>query len=256
LVTIDGRLTDNFAVNADTDTLSLSDQLTVTSQSFGSASSSRGFSSGIDGILGLGPSALTRGTVQGQQSTVPTVLDNLAESGKIPKRLFGVSFSPVTKDDGSQGSISFGDVDNEKVTGDVTYTSIPSSGPTSKFWGLQSDIKYNSSSIFSRSTAATGFLDTGTTLILLSSSGFKAYQNATGAQLDTKTGLLKVDQSQYESMGNMTVSVEGRDFEVTRDAQRWPKALNGSIGGDDDSVYLAIGDVSLFSGFPPIIMRR
>jgi hypothetical protein len=79
---------------------------------------------------------------------------------------------------------------------------------------------------------------------MLSSSAFNAYQHATGAQLDDKTGFLRVSQEQYDSMGSLRMCVGEDKFEITRDAQRWPKALNAVIGGDGDGVYLVVSDVS------------
>jgi cathepsin E len=64
-----------------TDTVSLSSTLTATNQSIGVALESEGFS-GYDGILGIGPVALTDGTVV-LGSTVPTITDTLFAEKKI-----------------------------------------------------------------------------------------------------------------------------------------------------------------------------
>jgi hypothetical protein len=55
--------------------------LTVSTQSFGSASSASGFN-GVDGIIGFGPVDLTQGTVSNTNS-VPTFMDNLYSQGSI-----------------------------------------------------------------------------------------------------------------------------------------------------------------------------
>jgi hypothetical protein len=68
----------------DTDTVTLSSNLVISKQSIGVASKSTGFS-GVDGILGIGPSVLTQGTVSGG-STIPTVTDNLYSQGTISVR--------------------------------------------------------------------------------------------------------------------------------------------------------------------------
>jgi hypothetical protein len=57
------------------DQVTLSSSLVIPKQSIGVASYASGFS-GVDGILGIGPTDLTQGTVTGQY-TVPTVIDNL-----------------------------------------------------------------------------------------------------------------------------------------------------------------------------------
>ena len=38
---------------------------------------------------------------------------------------------------------------------------------------------------------------------------------------------------------------DGKRFEFTKDAQRWPAKLNTAIGGKPDDIYLVISDVSL-----------
>jgi hypothetical protein len=54
-----------------TDTVTLSPSLVITEQLIGASDYAEGFS-GVDGILGIGPVALTAGTVMGKES-VPTV---------------------------------------------------------------------------------------------------------------------------------------------------------------------------------------
>ena len=58
-------------------TVSLSSSLAITNQSIGAASSSQGFEN-VDGLLGLGPTGLTYGTITEQpNSKIPTISDNL-----------------------------------------------------------------------------------------------------------------------------------------------------------------------------------
>ena len=38
------------------------------------------------------------------------------------------------------------------------------------------------------------------------------------------------------------------DFELTPDAQIWPRSLNSELGGDSDSIYLVVADLASQSG--------
>ena len=65
----------NFSGREYFDQVSLASGLIISNQSIGVATSSTGFV-GVDGVLGIGPVDLTKGTVFGED-TVPTVTDNL-----------------------------------------------------------------------------------------------------------------------------------------------------------------------------------
>ena len=61
---------------SDLDSVSLSSSLTITNQSIGSAPSSQGFEN-VNGLLGLGPTGLTYGTLTNQpNSKIPNISDN------------------------------------------------------------------------------------------------------------------------------------------------------------------------------------
>ena len=227
-----------------TDSFSFTPSLSISAQSLGSATHTEGFPPNIDGILGLGPTELTTNTVQGREQ-VPTVMDNLYNEGKISKRVFGIGFKPVTISEGTGKGvgISFGEVDNEAFNGDISYASIPDSGPASAFWGLHASFSYKDQSIQSRQS---GILDTGTTLVLLSTSSFKTYATTVGAEPDDNTGLLRISKENYNKMDSLWIDLgDGKRFEFTKDAQRWPAKLNTAIGGKLDDIYLVISDVSL-----------
>ena len=102
-----------------TDTVTLG-SLTVTKQSIGVASRSTGFSP-YDGILGIGPTDLTEGTVSGV-SSVPTFTDNLYSQGTIPVDSVAVSFEPTTTSSVTNGELTFGGVDSSKYSGSILYT--------------------------------------------------------------------------------------------------------------------------------------
>jgi hypothetical protein len=97
----------------DIDTVTLSPDLVITSQSIGVASSATGFQ-GVDGILGfvvaclfisvitliftfsIGPVDLSEGTLSDSSANIPTVTDNLFKQGTISSELIGIYYAPTT----------------------------------------------------------------------------------------------------------------------------------------------------------------
>ncbi len=77
----------------------------------------------------------------------------------------------------------------------------------------------------------------------------KKYINATGAVFDNSTQLHRISNTQYENLQSLFFVIGNSTFELTPNAQIWPRALNRAIGGDANSVYLAINDIgNLFHG--------
>ncbi|KAI5119244.1 hypothetical protein M0805_008795 [Coniferiporia weirii] len=227
-----------------TDTVTLSSSLVIKTQSIGVASSSSGFS-GEDGILGIGPVALTEGTVSGV-SSVPTVTDNLLSQGTISDEVIGIYYAPTQSDSVTNGELTFGGTDSAKFTGSITYTSITSTSPASLYWGIDESITYGSGTTILSSTA--GIVDTGTTLVLIASDAFSKYTSATGASEDETTGLLKISTANYASLESLFFKIGGASFELTKNAQTWPRALNTAIGGSSGSIYLVVADIGTDSG--------
>ncbi|CAL1694550.1 unnamed protein product [Somion occarium] len=230
-----------------TDTVSLGSSLTIQRQSIGVASRSQGFN-GVDGILGIGPVDLTTGTLSPDtSSTVPTVTDNLFSQGVITSNLVAVSFEPTTSLSSTNGELTFGGTDSSKFTGSISFAPITNTFPASDFWGIDQTILYGESEYILSSS--TGIVDTGTTLTLLASDGFERYQIATGAVLDDDaTGLLRLTPAQFANLQSLFFTVNGATFELTANAQAWPRSLNTAIGGDSDSIYLIVGDLGTNSG--------
>ncbi|KAJ7785099.1 aspartic peptidase domain-containing protein [Mycena maculata] len=228
-----------------TDTVTLAPGLVITKQSIGVASQSTGFD-GVDGILGIGPTDLTEGTLsESQSTTIPTVTDNLFSAGSIPSDLIGISFEPATSDDDENGSIAFGGTDSTKFTGSIAFTPITTTSPASEFWGIDQSIAYGGTTILA-STA--GIVDTGTTLVLIATDAFTQYQTATGATADETTGLLTVTASQFAALQNLDFVIGGVTYSLTPNAQIWPRALNSAIGGNSNSIYLVVSDLGSPSG--------
>ncbi|KAL5536570.1 hypothetical protein ACEPAF_392 [Sanghuangporus sanghuang] len=227
------------------DTITLSADLVIKEQSIGVANTTSGFA-GYDGILGLGPVATTANTVQ-NTSTVPTVMDNLYAQGKIQNEVFAVSFAPTTTEPNGNGVITFGGVDESKYIGDITYVPITKASPASKYWGIDMNVTYGASAK-NIVGSASGIVDTGSTLFLLATDAFNAYTNVTGAKIDSDTGLLKIENDAYEKLESLYFSIGGTTFELTKNAQTFPRPLNEFIGGDNNATYLIVGDLGINVG--------
>ncbi|KAJ8487063.1 hypothetical protein ONZ45_g14467 [Pleurotus djamor] len=223
------------------DRVSFGNGLDIPQQSIGVAKRSDGLS-GFDGILGIGPVQLTYATLfPHNTSLIPTVTDNLFSNGVIPQNLIGIYFKPTTTVADMDGGI-----DGSKTTGPVHFTNITSERPSSSFWGVNQSIRYGSDTTILSSGA--GIVDTGTTLILIASDAFKRYTEAIGAALDDKTGLLRITSTQFAKICSLFFIIDGISYELTPNAQIWPRALNTAIGGDPDHIYLIVADLGSLSG--------
>ncbi|KAH9053960.1 acid protease [Lactarius deliciosus] len=258
-----------------TDQVTLSPSLVVESQSIGVASTSQGFS-GVDGILGIGPVDLTEGTV-GEGEPVPTITDNLLKQGTISTESIGIFYQPYTFISAlfSDGELTFGGIDKSKITGDVNYVPITSSSPASGYWGIDQSITYGSNAQSILGSTA-GIVDTGTTLVLIATDAFQRYQEATGATLDQyvvlpvsaartfgrkflsphfyfashsrTTTLLTLTNSQFDNLQSLFFYIDGVQYELTPNAQIWPRVLNTAIGGTQGQIYLIVSDLGSQSG--------
>jgi len=217
----------------------------IKAQSIGVASTSEGFQ-GVDGILGIGPTDLTLDTLSPATNTqIPTVTDNLFSQGIISAHSVAVSFEPTTQSTVTNGELTFGGTDSSKFTGSITFAPLTTTSPASEFWGISQSIKFGSTNILSTTV---GIVDTGTTLILLATNAFDAYQKATGGVLDQNTGLLRLTTAQFNALQPLTFTIAGTTFTLTANAQAWPRSLNTLIGGVANDVYLVVNDLGTPSG--------
>ncbi|KAG1898130.1 acid protease [Suillus fuscotomentosus] len=225
-----------------TDTVTLNSDLVIDNQSIGVASKYSGMD-GLDGLLGLGPVDLTDDTVSNTDE-VPTVTDNLYKQGTISSEVLGVFFTPASSDD-SSGELTFGGYDASKITGDISYVPITSQSPASEYWGIDQSISYGSTPILDETA---GIVDTGTTLILIASDAFDKYQAATGATFDETVGLLQISSDQYTKLSSLYFTIGGVTYELTPNAQIWPRSLNNAVGGTTDGIYLVVSSTGSPSG--------
>ncbi|KZV97332.1 aspartic protease [Exidia glandulosa HHB12029] len=229
------------------DLLTFGGPLTIPNQSIGIATDASGFNP-LDGILGIGPIALTTNTVQGQ-STVPTVTDNLASLGIIPASVVSVSFAPTNATFDINGELVFGGIDDSAFIGNLSVFPVTTTFPASLFFGVDATFVQGPNTILS----SAGIVDTGTTLILLTQSAFSAYVAGAGAVPDPTTGLLSVTPTQFAALPTLDVVIGGVTFPLIPDAQRWPQQLNTAIGGSPDLVYLIVGNLGSGSGLDFIL---
>ncbi|KAJ6508374.1 acid protease [Mycena sanguinolenta] len=226
------------------DEVTLAPGLVIQQQSIGVASQATGFDD-VDGIIGIGPVDLTANTVKGT-STVPTVTDNLFKQGTIPIESIGISYVPSTSASAVNGELTFGGTDSSKFTGTISYAPITTTSPASNYWGIDQSISYGSDNTILNLTA--GIVDTGTTLLMIATDAFQAYQQATGATADSTTGLLTVTESQFENMQSLFFQIGDQTLELTANAQIWPRALNSTLGGEEGKIYLIVADMGSNSG--------
>lgn len=88
----------------------------------------------------------------------------------------------------------------------------------------------------------------GTTLVLIATDGFTKYRTATGAVLDNATGLLRVTSSQFSNLQSLFFFNSAGAFELTANAQLFPRSLNIDIGGTAGNLYLIVNDLGSNSG--------
>ncbi|KAJ8474583.1 hypothetical protein ONZ51_g7130 [Trametes cubensis] len=221
--------------------------ITIKEQSFGGAILSDGFT-GVDGIIGIGPTNLTCGTLIPSSQCIPTVIDNAFSQGLIPEHLIGISFEPTTSPDNANGEFTFGGIDSSKFTGSLEFVPITSTSPSNMFVGIDQSITYGSPTGTTVLPMTAGITDTGTTLLLIASDAFATYQSLTGGVLDSTTGLLRITPEQFANLKSLFFHIGANTFEFTPNAQIWPRALNSALGGTDDAIYLIVSDIGTPSG--------
>jgi len=91
-------------------------------------------------------------------------------------------------------------------------------------------------------------VDTGTTLILIATDAYQTYMKKTGAVLDGPTGLLRINNNQFKNLKSLYFNTGGVSYELTPNAQIWPRAMNKVIGGVSENVYLIVNNIGTESG--------
>jgi cathepsin E len=60
--------------------------------------------------------------------------------------------------------------------------------------------------------------------------------------------MLRITPAQFANLKPLFFTTGGRTFELTPNAQIWPRALNALIGGAADSIYLVVNDIGTPTG--------
>ncbi|KAF8816929.1 aspartic peptidase A1 [Phlegmacium glaucopus] len=231
------------------DTVTITPSLIVRNQAIGVASTtSTGFGPGIDGILGLGPTDLTLGTLSPATNTlVPTIVDNAFAQGLITADEISIAFKPTNVSESLNGVLTWGGTDSTNFIPPISFSPITTVSPANEFWGIGLSIRYGASTTILAQTA--GIIDSGTTLILIATNAFNAYKTATGATSDRTTGLLKLTPTQFANLKSLFFqTTSGGIFELTANGQIWPRTLNTDIGGTTSGIYLIVADIGTPSG--------
>ncbi|KAF8871378.1 acid protease [Gymnopilus junonius] len=231
------------------DTVTLAPGLVIPDQSVGVSILSYGFDD-VDGIIGLGPTGLTTGTCTADLAGAryidihPTITDNLFNEKIIPERLVSIYFQPSDAASVQNGEMTFGGIDTTRNTSDFTWIPITNASKAGQYWGIDQSVAYGNTTILN---ITSGIVDTGTTLIYLSTDAYDRYMQATNATA-SDTGLLSLPVTQYSNLQSLFFNAGGTSFELTPNAQIWPRSLNTLIGGTSDFVYLMIADIGSVSG--------
>ena len=66
--------------------------------------------------------------------------------------------------------------------------------------------------------------------------------------MDSNTGLLTISSSRYSSLKPLAFRIGDASYDLSPNAQIWPRSLNAEIGGSSSSIYLVVGDIGTPSG--------
>lgn len=65
---------------------------------------------------------------------------------------------------------------------------------------------------------------------------------------DSTTGLLTLTESQFNKLQSLIFNIGGVQYELTANAQIWPRSLNSQLGGKEGQIYLVVSDLGSDSG--------
>ncbi|KAH7917858.1 acid protease [Leucogyrophana mollusca] len=230
------------------DQVTLGPSFVITNQSIGDALSYADFE-GVDGIVGVGPTILTQGTLTPDtDELIPTVMDNALKQGLIDEEILGVSFVPATSYNDTNGALTYGGTDDSLYTGAITYTPVTTTYPAAYYWGINiTHSDYGETTVIPVSTA--GIVDTGTTQVLLADNYFAEYMGAIpGAFLDDNTGLLEIPPSSVADMQPLNFTIGGTVFSMDVAAQLIPEDQNTAWGGEAGKQYGVVANLGSNSG--------
>ncbi|GBE87004.1 Polyporopepsin [Sparassis crispa] len=215
---------------------------TVNSQIIGSAGFVNDFTlvKPFDGILGLGPSGSNTGEVSGYNSTA-TFVENLVSQGTIQHPVFGMYVSPLAESGVlvSSGEISFGGIDETRISGDVAW--LPQNQPSNFHWEFNSssltwgDELLTSGQIYSRTDS--GELGIGIPFDTF----FSVLQSVPGAVIDLSSNLdgflVFPGNMTVESLPDMTIGIANLNFTIPASKYVVPSSLYSALNISDSDLH-------------------
>ncbi|CAO3597860.1 unnamed protein product [Absidia cylindrospora] len=126
---------------------------------------------GADGILGLGPDALSKFN-NPDAKTLPTLVTSMFDHKVITKNVFSIYFHPVSDDtvpweSPINGDITFGGVNKTNLKGEITYAPVTKNRQLQNYWAADIDHIYIGKKSARYDKTLTALIDTGSTLIYL-----------------------------------------------------------------------------------------
>ncbi|KAF9224223.1 acid protease [Gyrodon lividus] len=230
------------------DQVTLAPNLVITNQSIGDALLYADFEY-VDGILGVGPVALTNGTLTSDPNAlIPTVMDNLVAQGLIKHKILGVHFAPATNSSDTNGVLTYGGVDSSLYEGELTYIPVTETYPSSYYWGINvTSSTYGTKTVIPVSTA--GVVDTGTMQVHLADDFFAVYMDAIpGAKLDHNRSFIEIPHSSIPHIQPLNFTIGCRVFSMDAAAQLIPTDQNTFWGGDPSKQYGVVTNLGSTSG--------
>jgi len=227
-----------------TDQVAINEDLVFSDFPLDVASSVLGFGfKDIHGVVSVGPMA---------SRSIPSGVPAFAMYALNQAGIIGFSFKPIS-DSSNTVAILTGDVgktDPTKYTGQINYFPVTKA---SSHWSFPLDVTYGTDTPTAQ--GKTGILEILSALNLLEPDSFKVYQQATGATLDEKTGLLTITEEQLGNLQSLFFKIASETYELTPNAQIWPPQSNNIIGGEAGKIYLTTAsmDNKLPSGVDVIL---
>ncbi|RIB22930.1 aspartic peptidase domain-containing protein [Gigaspora rosea] len=188
-----------------------------------------------DGIFGMGFNDLSSiGT--------PTPFSNMVEQKAVTNPYFGI-YLQRSNDTGHTGTLTLGDIDTTKFTGNLNYNNVSTLHREYLYWILDvDDISINGNKLNFKNKLAT--FDTGANIILMPEEDAATYHKFINGSSLNEYGIYTVpcntmDQVAY-IIGGVSYNIDQSDLVTESDCSSSVQA--GSIG--DDNMWL-IGDAFL-----------
>ncbi|KAF9574924.1 hypothetical protein EC968_004925 [Mortierella alpina] len=200
-----------------------------------------------DGLFGLGFNTIE------SVSGVKTFLDNAIAAGALSQPVVSVFLPSYRRNGGVGGEYLFGSIDSTKYTGDLTYINVSDRG----YWQIpMDDITYNGKSL---GQASEGIVDTGTTLVIISTAAAAAvHKGIPGSKFnpatDTEEAYWTVPCSLQKSTDNVGFTLGGKTFNIPvadvayEDVGDNTGACYSGIQGGQDDLWI-LGDVFIKNNY-------